>query len=83
MDFFGIVFAIFGILAIEAGILTPPFGLLVYTVRASIPAGHEGDITLMDIFKGSTPYWILLLALIILLYIFPGIVTILPELVFG
>ena len=78
-----LAYALIGILAIEAGILTPPFGLLVYTVRASIHDGHEGDITLMDIFKGSTPYWILLLALIILLYIFPGIVTILPELVFG
>jgi TRAP-type mannitol/chloroaromatic compound transport system permease large subunit len=39
-------------------------------------------VTLMDIFKGSTPYWILLLVLIILLYNYPGIVTILPELVF-
>ena len=26
-------FAIFGILAIEAGLLTPPFGLIVYTVK--------------------------------------------------
>ncbi len=79
-----LAYALIGILAIEAGILTPPFGLLVYTVKASIP--KEGDldnVTLMDIFKGSTPYWVLLLALIILLYIFPEIVTILPELVFG
>jgi len=78
-----LAYALIGILAIEAGILTPPFGLLVYTVKASIPDQGDGDnVTLMDIFKGSTPYWILLLALIILLYIFPGIVTILPELVF-
>lgn len=28
-------FAILGIIAIEAGLLTPPFGLLVYTVKAS------------------------------------------------
>jgi len=78
-----LAYALIGILAIEAGILTPPFGLLVYTVKASIPAGHGDDVTLMDIFKGSTPYWILLLVLIILLYHFPVIVTILPELVFG
>jgi tripartite ATP-independent transporter DctM subunit len=78
-----LAYALIGILAIEAGILTPPFGLLVYTVKASIPNQGDGDnVTLMDIFKGSTPYWILLLALIILLYNFPGIVTILPELVF-
>jgi tripartite ATP-independent transporter DctM subunit len=78
-----LAYALIGILAIEAGILTPPFGLLVYTVKASIPDQGDGDnVTLMDIFKGSTPYWVLLLALIILLYNFPGIVTILPELVF-
>ena len=79
-----LAYALIGILAIEAGILTPPFGLLVYTVKASIPDQGDGDnVTLMDIFKGSTPYWVLLLALIILLYNFPGIVTILPELVFS
>ena len=78
-----LAYALVGILAIEAGILTPPFGLLVYTVKASIPDQGDGDnVTLMDIFKGSTPYWILLLALIILLYNFPGIVTVLPKLVF-
>jgi tripartite ATP-independent transporter DctM subunit len=78
-----LAYALIGILAIEAGILTPPFGLLVYTVKASIPDQGDGDnVTLMDIFKGSTPYWIMLLALIVLLYNFPGIVTVLPELVF-
>ena len=33
-------FAIFdydGILAIEAGLLTPPFGLIVYTVKGTVP----------------------------------------------
>ena len=79
-----LAYALIGILAIEAGILTPPFGLLVYTVKASIPDLGDGDnVTLVDIFKGSTPYWILLLALLVLLYNFPGIVTILPELVFN
>jgi len=78
-----LAYALIGILAIEAGILTPPFGLLVYTVKASIPNQGDGEnVTLMDIFKGSTPYWILLLVLIVLLYNYPGIVTILPELVF-
>ncbi len=78
-----LAYALIGILAIEAGILTPPFGLLVYTVKASIPDQGDGDnVTLLDIFKGSTPYWILLLALLVLLYNFPVIVTILPELVF-
>jgi tripartite ATP-independent transporter DctM subunit len=75
-----LAYALIGILAIEAGILTPPFGLLVYTVRASMP--KDDPTTLMTIFVGSTPYWICMLILIVLMYNFPGIVTILPELVF-
>ncbi|MBO6782132.1 MAG: TRAP transporter large permease subunit [Alphaproteobacteria bacterium] len=77
-----LAFALVGILAIEAGILTPPFGLLVYTVKAAVPDKSD-DVTMLQIFKGSTPYWILLLVLIVLLYNFPGIVTYLPAVVFG
>ncbi|MEP4379926.1 MAG: TRAP transporter large permease subunit [Alphaproteobacteria bacterium] len=77
-----LAYALIGILAIEAGILTPPFGLLVYTVKAAIP-DRSDPVTMMQIFKGSTPYWMMLLVLIILLYNFPQIVTILPDVVFG
>ena len=37
MGYDPVAFAIFGILIIEAGLLSPPFGLLVYTVRGSVP----------------------------------------------
>ncbi len=73
-----VVFALVGILAIEAGILTPPFGLLVYAVRAVCP---DKDITMIQVFTGSTPYWFLLLVVMILCAVFPGIVTFLPELI--
>jgi C4-dicarboxylate transporter, DctM subunit len=81
MGFDPLAYALIGILAIEAGILTPPFGLLVYTVKAAIPDKSD-PVTMMEIFKGSTPYWMLLLVLIVLLYNFPGIVTYLPAVVF-
>ena len=32
-----IAFAIIGIIAIETGLLTPPFGILVFTVKAALP----------------------------------------------
>ena len=32
-----LAFAIFGILLIEAGLLTPPFGLVVYVVKGAVP----------------------------------------------
>ncbi len=76
-----IAFAIIGILAIEAGLLTPPFGLLVYTVKAAIRDEDE-NISIMEIFRSSTPYWIIMLIGLIAIVNFPGIATYLPSLVF-
>ncbi len=74
-----IAFAIIGILAIEAGLLTPPFGLLVYTVKAAI---QDDDVSIVEIFKSSTPYWIVMLIGMTLIAIFPQIATYLPGLLF-
>ena len=71
-----IAFGIFGILAIEAGLLTPPFGLLVYTVKGSI---EDRAATLGDIFRGSIPYWLLMLLVMALIWAFPEIATWLPQ----
>lgn len=76
-----IAFAIIGILAIEAGLLTPPFGLLVYTVKAAIRDEDE-SISIMEIFRSSTPYWIIMLVGLIAIVNFPQIATYLPSLVF-
>jgi len=72
-------FAILGIIAIEAGLLTPPFGLLVYTVKAS---ARDKDVRLGQIFYYSIPYWIIMLITVMLLLLFPGIATFLPNLLF-
>ena len=72
-----LAFAIIGIVAIETGLLTPPFGLLVFTVKAAI---DDPAIGVGKIFAGSTPYWILLLAVIACLWYFPGLATYLPGL---
>src|SRR5450759_827687 len=37
LGFDPIAFCIMGILAIETGLLTPPFGILVFTVKAAVP----------------------------------------------
>jgi tripartite ATP-independent transporter DctM subunit len=72
-----LAFAIIGIVAIETGLLTPPFGLLVFTVKAAI---HDPSIGVGKIFAGSTPYWMLLLAVIVCLWYFPALATYLPGL---
>lgn len=71
-----LAFAIFGILVIEAGLLTPPFGLLIFTVKAAVP---DPTVTLGDIFRGAIPYWILLLIVAVLVLVFPALASWLPQ----
>jgi TRAP-type C4-dicarboxylate transport system permease large subunit len=75
-----LAFAILGILAIEAGLLTPPFGILVFTVRAALP--HEGA-SVGEIFRASVPYWIGLLGVVISIAVFPQVATWLPTAAFS
>ena len=76
-----IAFAIIGILAIEAGLLTPPFGLLVYTVKAAIQ-DEDPDISMVQIFWSSTPYWAIILLCMVAIIWIPSIATFLPRLAF-
>jgi len=77
-----IAFSIIGILAIEAGLLTPPFGLLVYTVKAAMQ-DEDPSVSLGEIFWSSTPYWVIILLAMVLIIVFPKIATLLPGMVFG
>lgn len=71
-----IAFAMLGIVAIEAGIITPPFGLVVFTVKGCI---NDPDVSLGQIFRGSIPYWVMLLLLAGMIYFIPAIATFLPA----
>jgi TRAP-type C4-dicarboxylate transport system permease large subunit len=79
VGFDSIAFAVIGVLAIEAGLLTPPFGILVYTVKSAI---DDKDVSVWSIFWSSTPYWAVLLFTVVLIALFPGIATFLPKLIF-
>ncbi len=76
-----IAFAIVGIIAIEAGLYTPPFGLLVYTVKSAIQ-NIEPDMNVMTIFKSSTAYWIIMLLAMVVIINVPEIATYLPRVLF-
>lgn len=69
-------FAIVGIIAIEAGLLTPPFGLLVYTVKAAI---QDSEVGVQRIFLSSIPYWGTMLFLVLMIIMFPQIANVLPD----
>jgi TRAP-type mannitol/chloroaromatic compound transport system permease large subunit len=72
-----LAFAIIGILAIEAGLLTPPFGMCVYTVKGAIT---DPEVSLSTIFMGAIPYWVILLVLVLMVALFPSLASWLPSL---
>jgi C4-dicarboxylate transporter DctM subunit len=61
---FGVVTTI----AIEIGLLTPPFGLSVYVIKASM---NDPSMTLATIFRGAFPFVLITLAATLLLMAFP------------
>jgi len=75
LGFDPLAFAVLGILAIETGLLTPPFGILVFTVKAALP--HEASVG--EIFRGAIPYWFALIATIVVLAAFPQLASWLPT----
>ncbi|MDR1588212.1 MAG: TRAP transporter large permease subunit [Treponema sp.] len=74
-------FGITAIVAIETGLVTPPFGMNVFTVKAAaqgIP--NVEPITIEDIFSGSVPFLLGIVFVVILMLCFPALVTFLPSL---
>lgn len=68
-------FGILSIVAIEMGLLTPPFGMVVFTMKASL--GESA--TLEEIFMGCFPFLLMMLLVLIILFMFPILVTWLPS----
>ncbi len=71
-------FAVILTINMEIGLISPPVGLNLYVINGIAP-----DIKLKTILWGSMPYVICMVLAIIILCIFPGIATILPDLVMG
>ena len=67
----------FGVIVValmEVAAVTPPVGLNLYAVKASVP-----DVSLQKIYLGSVQFWIINLLVILILYCFPEIVLFLPN----
>ncbi len=79
-----VYFAMLVIMSIEIGLITPPVGLNVYTVRSVAVQMPEGaDLTLESIFKGILPFFFLSIVALIILIAVPSISTFLPSKMFG
>ena len=70
-------FGVVTVVAVEVGLLTPPFGLSVYVIKSTL--GDTVDITLGDIFRGAAPFTLTMLAVLGLLVAFPQLSLVLLK----
>jgi len=71
-------FAVVLTINMEIGLISPPVGLNLYVINGIAP-----DIKLKTILKGSLPFVACMIVAILLLCLFPGIATWLPDAVMG
>jgi tripartite ATP-independent transporter DctM subunit len=62
---------------LQASFLTPPVGYALFYLKGTVPKG----VTMMDIYRGIMPFLAVQFVAVIILTIFPGIVTWLPNMV--
>lgn len=72
-------FAMVVILAVHIGQITPPVGFTVYAAKGVA----EPDVSLEDIFRGSSPFFLAGLVALAIIIAFPWLSTILPSLMLG
>lgn len=72
-------FGMIAIVTIELGLLTPPFGMVVFAMKASLPP----DVKIEEIFLGAAPFFVMLLVALALVIVFPEISLFLPRLLLG
>ena len=86
-DKMGIDLVWFGVLLamnLQTSFLTPPFGFALFYLRSVAPAKDYTDrvtsklvkgVRTMDIYRGSIPFVIMQIAMVVALIVFPGLVT--------
>jgi len=71
-------FAVILTINMEIGLITPPVGLNLYVINGIAP-----EISLKTILVGSFPFVICMILAIVILSVFPGLVTWLPDMLMG
>jgi TRAP-type C4-dicarboxylate transport system permease large subunit len=71
---FGVLFLI----CMQLGLLTPPFGLLLFTMKGVAPP----QISMRQVFSAVTPYVVISIVMLGVVIAVPGIATSLPRVLF-
>jgi C4-dicarboxylate transporter, DctM subunit len=65
-----IQFGIITVIAVEVGLLTPPFGISVFTVKSTL---NDPAVSVESIFAGALPYVAVMLLVLVLVAAFPAL----------
>jgi len=71
-------FAIVVVVMVEVGLIHPPVGMNLFVIQAQAP-----DVKITSIYRGIIPFLLAPLILIILMFLFPGLATWLPKVLYG
>ncbi|HUL37121.1 MAG TPA: TRAP transporter large permease subunit, partial [Thermodesulfobacteriota bacterium] len=69
-------FGVMMLIALETGLITPPFGVTLFVMKGVAPP----DVTMGDIWKAVTPYVIVDVLCIALVMAMPVLATVVPSL---
>jgi tripartite ATP-independent transporter DctM subunit len=72
---FGVLFLI----CMQLGLLTPPFGMLLFTMKSVAPR----SIAMAQVYGAATPYVVLGLLMLVAVLLVPGLATWLPRVLFA
>ncbi len=68
---FGVLFLI----AMQLGLMTPPFGLLLFTMKGVVPP----NITINQVFRSALPFVVISMLMLVVVFFLPNIATWLPT----
>ncbi len=69
-------FGVLMLIALETGLITPPFGVTLFVMKGVAPP----EITMSDIWRAVTPYVIVDMLCIALVLVIPDLATVIPSL---
>ena len=76
LGFNKIWFGVMMLIALETGLITPPFGVTLFVMKGVAPP----DVSMSDIWKAVTPYVIVDILCIAFVLAMPSIATVVPNL---
>ena len=71
-------FGVMVVITLEMGLISPPVGLNIFVVKGVAP-----DVPVHRMFRGIVPFWVAMLVGLILIALWPGLATLLPDAMYG